>query len=380
VTSRDLEVERLAGVADEPLGRRELFESRFADAARANGGVSEHDYSIAGGRVRIRSAAPEMSSRLLKAFAHLASPTGGDPDLTIHLWDSKSAGGAEPPLPHASQDEPPGAFWYYSDERLRVGYQHGTSGDARVIDVYPHTPTPALSALDTETHDAWYWVADATRIPYWEQATPMVYLFDWWLRDRGMHLLHAGAVGTDEGGVLLVGKSGSGKSTTTLSALQTTLTYAGDDYVGVSLEPEPRVHSLYGSGKLMPDHVERLPFLLPALENADVLDEEKAVVYVNQHWPQNSTAGFPLRAIVVPRVTPGLVTAVATRTSALAGLAALAPSTVFQMHTRGQDALARMRRLAEEVPSFVLEVGSDMDSIPQAIADLIEQLGRGEAT
>jgi hypothetical protein len=362
--------------ADDRLGSREPLEARFEDAVRANGGFTDHDHLIAGGRVRFRSASPEMTRRLSRAFAHLAS-NSGDPDLTVHLWDSMAARGTEPPLPQAPRDEPPGAFWYYSDEHLRVGYQHGTSGDARVIGVYSQPPTPALTVLDTATNDAWYWVSDAARIPYWEQATPMVYLFDWWLRDRGVSLLHAGAVGTEAGGVLIVGKSGSGKSTTTLSALQTSLTYAGDDYVAVSTDA-PYVHSLYGSGKLMPDHVNRLPFLLPALANPEELGEEKAVVYVHERWPSNTTSGFPLRAIIVPRVVPGRISARLERASALVGLAALAPSTVFQMHTRGQDSLGRMRRLAQQVPSYVLEVGSDMDSIPQAMIALIDQLGERE--
>ena len=193
--SRDREPPARAAGTDDSLGRREPLDARFEDAVRANGGFTDHDYVIAGGRVRFRSASPEMTGRLTRAFSHLAS-SSGEPELTVHLWDSTAADGTEPPLPHAAHDEPPGAFWYYSDDHLRVGYQHGTSGDARVIGVYPHPPTPALTALDTRTNDAWYWVADAARIPYWEQATPMVYLFDWWLRDRGVQLLHAGSVGS----------------------------------------------------------------------------------------------------------------------------------------------------------------------------------------
>ena len=182
-------------------------------------------------------------------------------------------------------------------------------------------------------------------------------------------------MGTPEGGVLLVGKSGSGKSTSTLSTLQSdVLGYAGDDYVGVSVAPSPWVHSLYSSGKLMPNHVERLPFLLSALANTDQLDVEKAVVYVDEEWPRHIMAGFPLRAILVPRVVPGLVEAHIYAASAVAGLAALAPSTVFQMHTQRQDSLARMRRLVQSVPCFVLELGSDMASIPDAISGLLGRL------
>jgi hypothetical protein len=353
----------------------ERIEASFEVASAS--GVVDKEYLIAGSRVRLRSASEEMMRRLSRAFKHLEAQSPGEPDITIHLWDSASVGTPPPPLPKVSGEQPPGAFWYYSDSRLRLGFQLGTSGDARVLAVSPHAPTPALSVLDAERNAGWYWVEDANRIPYWEQATPMVYLFDWWLRDRGDHLLHAGAVGTPRGGVLIVGKSGSGKSTCTLSALGTELLYAGDDYVAVSLEPGPRVHGLYSSGKLMPDHVERLPFLLSALSNTEQLDVEKAVVYAHEQWPDNVTAGFPLLAIVAPKVTPGVVEARPVEMTAVASLAALAPSTVFQMHTRGQDSLARMRRLAQAVPSYRLELGSDMPSIARAISGLIDRLAEG---
>ena len=349
----------------------------FDEAVEAAGGAHETRFRIAGALVAFRSASGEMTRRLTHAFSHL--PRSGDEagtDLTVHLWDSATAGTTAPPLPNTRDEEAPGAFFYYSDETVRAGFQLGTSGDARVLAVYPEAPTPALSVLERTGKSAWYWVADAQRIPYWEQATPMVYLFDWWLRDRGMHMLHAGAVGDERGGIVLVGKSGSGKSTATLSSLQSDLQYGGDDYVGVSIAPKPWVHGLYSSGKLMPNHVERLPFLLPALANSHQLDVEKAVIYVHEHWPANMSTGFPLRAIVAPRVTAGLVEARMIPTPRAVGLAALAPSTVFQMHTRGQDSLLRARRLVESVPSYRLELGSDMASIPRAISDLLSRLSK----
>jgi len=351
----------------------------FAAAEAAAGGVESRSFALAGCTVRLVSTSPEMLRRLSTAFTHLALDDPPEPEFTIHLWDSATAGTPPPPLPRVPDGQPPGAFVYYSDERLRVGYQLGTSGDARVLAVYPHRPTPVLSVLDKERQEGWYWVEDAQRIPYWEQATPMVYLLDWWLRGRGLHLLHGGAVGRPSGGVVLVGKSGSGKSTSTLSTLQSDLGYAGDDYVAVASEPEPFVHGLYSSGKLMPNHVERLPFLLTALANSNQLDVEKAVVYAHEEWPDNVSAGFPLRAILAPQVVLGSVEAKVVEISRVSGLAALAPSTVFQMHTQGGDSLARMRRLVEIVPCYRLELGSDMESIPRVISALLDRLGEGAA-
>jgi hypothetical protein len=356
------------------FARIELVEESFAAATTASGTVQSRDFVIAGYRVRVRAATSGLLARLSRALAHLEAAVSAEPQLTINLWDSGTGETPAPPTPAVEGEQAPGAFFYYSDDRLRAGYQLGTSGDARVLSSYPEAPTPALSVLDMERNAAWYWVEDAARIPYWEEATPVRYILDWWLRDRGVHQLHAGAVGTPEGGVLLVGKSGSGKSTSTLATLSSDLRYAGDDYVAVSQGDVPEVHSLYSSGKLMSDHVQRLPFLLPTLDNASRLDEEKAVVFINERWPSNISTGFPLRAILAPRVVPGAERAQVREVSPAMGLAALAPSTVFQMHTRGQDSLARMRRLVECVPSFTLELGSDMASIPRAIADLLERL------
>lgn len=354
----------------------EAVRASFASAERQSALVVERDFVIAGRRLRLRAACADLLNRMSRAFGHLEADPSPAPELTIRLWDSSTAGTPPPPVPDVTGEQAPGAFFYYSDERVRVGYQLGTSGDARVLAVYPHAPTPALSVLALDDREAWYWVADARRIPYWEEATPFRFLLDWWLRDQGVQQLHAASVGNPEGGVLVVGRSGSGKSTTALSVLGSALGYAGDDYVAVALEPTPWVHSLYGSGKLMADHVARLPYLLPALANGSELEREKAVVYVHEHWPENVAAGFPLCALLVSRVTRGLRETLVSPASPAVGLAALAPSTVFQMHTRGQDSLGRMRRLAQTVPTYVLQLGSDMGSTPRAIATLLRDIAK----
>jgi hypothetical protein len=363
----------LHAAASDPALLFELAGS-FGAAVKAAGEVVERSYLIAGHPVTLRGAGTDVIDQLARTFTHLEAPAEPRGRLVVNLWDSKTHGTPEPPLPKLEGEQAPGAFFYYGDDRVRAGYQLGTSGDVRVLDVYKEEPTRALSVLDGIASEAWYWVENAARIPYWEQATPIRYLLDWYLRARGVLQVHAGSVGTEAGGVLLVGKSGSGKSTATLSTLQSDLQYAGDDYVAVETDGEPYVHALYSAGKLMPDHVQRLPFLLPALANGEQLETEKAVVYVHEHWPDRMTTGFPLRAILVPRVAHGLERARVTRASALVGMTALAPSTVFQMHTRGQDALRRMRGLLERVPTYHIDLGSDMPSIPAAIVELVAEL------
>jgi hypothetical protein len=61
-------------------------------------------------------------------------------------------------------------------------------------------------------------------------------------------------------------------------------------------------------------------------------------------------------------------------TSRAAALVALAPSTVFQLHTAGSQALQYMTRLVHEVPAYVLELGPDVSEIPSVILALLDDL------
>ena len=229
-----------------------------------------------------------------------------------------------------------------------------------------------LAFLDAEAATGWFWMPDANGLPYWDYTAPFRHLLGWWLDAQGLRQVHGGAVGTEQGGVLLVGAGGSGKSTTALSTLlDERLRYAGDDYVAVGSAPAPAVHSLYCSGKVHPADLHRLPHLEPALADG-ARPDEKAVFYVEQAFPGRSIAGFPLRAIVVPRVTDRRAARAVPGTRAEA-LAALAPSTIFQLHPPARDALAWMAGLVRAVPTFVLELGSDVETIPSELLRIVER-------
>jgi hypothetical protein len=94
------------------------------------------------------------------------------------------------------------------------------------------------------------------------------------------------------------------------------------------------------------------------------------VLYVPRAFPGIAIAGFPLRAIVMPRVTKRRSTRVVETTHA-AALAALAPSTILQRRPPQREALSELARLVERLPAFVLEVGSDVSYIPDAILEVV---------
>ena len=342
----------LAGLHDE-----------FEQAARTAGGTTDLWLAIAARRVCIRFAGAAAADALSPAFAHLESAQHPAPSLTLHVWDSATAGADRPAFAPARAREAEtaptgtGASYFYSGHDFRALHQPS-------VDV--------LSVLSAQADAGWFWAPDASKLPYWDYTAPFRHLLSWWLDAHGCRHVHGGAVGTPDGGVLLVGSGGSGKSTTALASLfDERLRYAGDDYVAVGDGGAPFVHSLYCSGKVHPEDLHRLPHLRRALHTTR--EDEKAVFYLGT-FTGRSIAGFPLRAIVLPRVT-GRATARVRPSTQAAALAALAPSTIFQLHPPAREALSQLAELTRTVPAFVLELGADVETIPGELVRLLEQVG-----
>jgi hypothetical protein len=339
---------------------------QFDVAARAAGGPFDAFREIAGRAVRFRFASTAAMERLLRSFEHLPESVGAAL-LTIEVWET-SVEGTTPPLPALPIDDgAPGAVVHYRGPTTQALFQPNLN---------------ALSVLEEGGERAWYWAESFAGIPEWEVATPFRHVLHWWLSARGVQQLHAAAVGTASGGVLIVGKGGSGKSTVALASLASELIYAGDDYVAVAVEQPFAIHSLYSSAKLDPASLDRLPHLsstasvAPHDSEVAPLDREKTVFYVHETWPGRTTAGFPLRAVVVPHITGG-DESVLRRISAPRALGALAPSTIVQLHTAGSDALSAMARVVAHVPCFALDLGSNPGMAVDKIHGLLHDLENG---
>src|SRR5262249_55670783 len=157
---------------------------------------------------------PALVSGMVRALQHLPSPPPTKPDLTIRVWDSVSTGTVM-----VSPPWPPDAY-----------RQHGVVqglGDGRFQAVwqwYCH----ALHVLDLAANEALFWVRSGERVPPAEAGAPLRTIFQLWAATRGLVLVHAASVGRPDGGVLLVGKAGAGKSTSALACLRSPLLYLGD--------------------------------------------------------------------------------------------------------------------------------------------------------
>ncbi|MBD2539475.1 serine kinase [Coleofasciculus sp. FACHB-SPT36] len=342
--------------AKDPLAFFNTVYELYEKAEAASGSIDRF-YCLGGFKIRLRFAGSALISYMTPALGHLATEAVSDPALTVCLWDSASTNTVMPPPPWQINHHHPkrGEIIGFTNERIHTSFQWGAF---------------ALSILDSDRNLGIYWVETTEQLPYWEAGSPLRTIFNVWMSKRGLQLVHAGAVGMPSGGVLLVGKGGSGKSTTALTCLNSELFYASDDYSLITSDPTPTVFSIYSTGKKNADDVQRLPFLAKAISNSDRLDSEKALYFINDHFPEKILPSFPLRGILIPRIT-GETDTKLTATSSAAALASLVPSTILQLPGAGKEACQMMMKIVSQLPCYYLELGTDLGQIPEVILNLI---------
>jgi hypothetical protein len=338
----------------------DFFESADSSFARAfeRAGALRRFVAVGSQVVCLEFAGEALVPLLFPALDHLSVDPVERPALTVHLFDTETTGTPMPRAPwgrdaYGARGEIAG----FNDGRIRTVYQPGTD---------------ALNLYDRQRRLGLYWIRGPGDVAYWETGAPLRSMFHWWLEDGDLQFVHAGAVGYSTGGVLLAGPGGSGKSTSTLACLDSDLLYAGDDYVVVSITEPARVHSVYQTAKLDPGNLDRVPHLRPLVHNPDRLNSEKAVIFPGRRYPDRITRGFPIKALLVPRVT-GRVDSRLVPSRAGIGLSALAPTTVFQLPGDSTRIFSKIAALVRKVPTFILEAGTDLAQIPAVIGRFLRE-------
>lgn len=361
-----------------------FYDSVAEGFARSTARVStqEYDLSLADFRVRLRFAGPALVPRLLPALEHLVVPAdpAAVPDFSIALFDTGSTGTPLPFLSARFIELLRLRWWEHLAGRREI---RGLNG-ARIRSVF-HLGPDILSLLDNVRNEAIYWIEDATAIPYYETGYPLSVLLNWWLAGRGRYFVHAATIGRPDGGVLLTGKGGSGKSTTTLACLFSTLGIVGDDYAVVD---PARAHafSLYNSIKLkslrdvgrfpgIADTVSNLARVQAEADSEDSEDGEKALIFLHRYFRERLLLELPLKAILVPRIHAEAKTRITPAPAALA-LKALAPSTLLQLPGNAHDAFRALVAMVRRIPAYEIALGRDIARIPDQIDQFLTDLGR----
>ncbi|MCI0492231.1 MAG: hypothetical protein L0Z07_04765 [Planctomycetes bacterium] len=350
----------MMAVRDDQL--RQFFTAstqRFDQAARSLG-EQTRDFQIAGRRVRVRFAGAELT-HLARPLAHLeCGPLGAADstfDLEILAWSG--SGPYQPPTPPWDFQQ---LHWF--GEIANLGSHEFSVNFA--------ADQGLLSILHHPTRRALYWLPKAESLPFWETAAPFRIVLHWWSQMFGGHVAHAAAVGRGGQGVLLVGRGGSGKSTTAIACVDAGMEYVGDDYVLLTRTPRPTAHSLYQSAKI------HTPFLRQTLSHwegwvaKEIGPEGKSLLFLNEHLPQQIRNQLTIHGVVQPRVTTS-PQARMDRQPASQGLLAIAPSTMYQLPEARQATLSFFAKWTREVPAYLLHLGTDLTSAPRVLSQLLAE-------
>lgn len=333
-------------------------------ASSAVGGTIERNYRFGTEVVRLRFAGGALVDALTPAVAHLATDADVAADITVELWDSESTGADLSPL--------------ITMMRERIAYDHyqflSPRHEVLAIsnDRVPATLdqwSGAFSLFDRQRAHGVYWVESSALIPYFERAAPLRTLLSWALSDRGIESVHAAAVGSVDGGVLLAGRGGSGKSSTALACLAAGMGHLADDYCLIG--DGPRAYSMYGVAKVngLVD-LQRMPQFLPHVVNPESSGSEKLVLHLGLSHPESLVESFPIVAVVVPKVVEQPRSELRP-TSAASALRALGPTTLLQRPGSGERTLRAMSELVQGVPCLELRLGTDSSDVPALLAGLL---------
>lgn len=329
---------------------------QLTTAEEAAGDVLEKWFEIAGLTLRLRFVGEALEPYVATALRHLEIVGTRDAaDLTLHCWDCTSLAVEFPKAP-VSKDAftPRGEVRDFNNNRFHVAFD---------------TRGRQLSLFDARLRRAVYCVGEAAEIPRWELAEPIRAILSWFMRENGRQLLHGAGVGEPHGGVLLIGPSGAGKSNTALGCLASNLRYAGDDFCAVSVGANPKVYSLYCTGKTREADWARHPFLADLAPDLDPERREKAIYFLSRTCPEKLISEFPLKAILLlkrggDRCEARLIPPVAVFRRAVPDTARLLPDA-------GSELVRCMAQLVRAVPCYELSLGNAPERIAGAISALL---------
>ena len=313
---------------------------------------------LAGMSIRLQVVGRDLENALCGAIQHLIASGEGTrvPDLAISAWDERSAGVTAPAdadLPRATDEG--GIILGSAKDRLIGHIREG-------VEVW----------LDRDAPRVWGSALDGADIGLQNRGKPFHVPLLVWLADRDVPVLHAALIAHDEGGLLLVGQGGTGKTTAAMACFLDGFDFLGDDYIALEESAIGTYvgHSLYDSVWLTRDAEARLPSLARYAEPPASTGPLKRLVHAAAIRPEGTTRAARIRGVVCTTLANGSASAVSHTTGAKA-LLAMAPSSTLRLPVSGSRLMNRMAMLAENLPCYELRVGSDLSSLPDLLRDLL---------
>ncbi len=336
-----------------------FFEAFYGSYSLAVQQKGEHRFicRLADTVICLSFAGDALIPYLTPALRHLMTEEDLQPELVIYVWDSESTGVKAPAPPcewtHFTNR---GDLWGFESKRIKTAF---------------HYSEFSVNLMDLQDRIGVYWVKTPKHFPFWVYSSPFRTLFHWWLREKDAQLVHAAAVGTDEGAVLITGKGGAGKSSTALRCLDAGLLYLGDDYVVIHKDPVPTVHSLYCTAKLSQPDMERFPSFKDFEKTKFQENPEKETLFLYPRLKHLIRTDMPLLAVITPEITdetqPSLEPASFWRLHR-----SMSFTTMSQLPGADHWTHEYLGALLEKLPCFTLKLGNSRKQVAGVVKRCIQ--------
>jgi hypothetical protein len=310
--------------------------------------------------VRIRVAGSALAEDIFRPLSHLRTEEMESAlGLSVDMWDQGESG--------------------VGVEGLRPGPDLNAAGETFVSEDARHVVTARTQTRtvhDRKKNHMVGWVGSNRLLTQYELGRPLHSELILWHKEQGVHAVHSGLVARNGNGVLFGGPGGSGKSTTALTCLRAGFEYLADDYVGLRARSDGTFegHSLYCSTHIEPGHLLRFPFLEAHARPGRLPREDKSLVILSEVLPEGLSRKARIRAVALPRVVGGPRTTLRPA-SKVESLLRLAPSSLLILPYAGVAAreFEKMSQFLENTPTYWLDLGTDLDEIPDCIQMLLDR-------
>lgn len=327
--------------------------SAFNEAWERLSDKTTFNYQLGRNSLCLNFAGQHLKPILADAFVNLTKIDDKGPKLTIRVWDTKEQ---QIPLP------------LFNWQRLHANGYKGYSEGAYYFHYFDSIG--ALSFLNVEENLAYYVVRDAQALPWWVRGSPLQVIIGAWMRIQGTQLTHVGAIGDEAHCVLLAGKGGSGKTTTTLSGVIGGLNYLGEDYCLLTPGNDQIVHSVYQSAKWTPETRCFYPEYDRFVVNQSSVSTEKSLFFYQDIFPDRIKKSLQARAIISLSVGDALKPIIS-ETDVATSLKNLSLSTIRQLPFFDQKTLLLLKQFAQPLQHYKMQLGLDRMANVQAIKALL---------
>lgn len=229
--------------------------------------------------------------------------------------------------------------------------------------------------FNLKTGQGLYWVTNEQTLPSWELGSPLRIFLHWLAMRHGYQLIHAAGLEWNGCGVLLTGRGGSGKSTTTAAAVNAGWRTIGDDFVLLTDDSRPTACCIYDTIKLTRQSLNRISVMAGKVVNIPVSADDKARVHIADNYKYQLVNEIPVNMLFVLQITNTMQTSIMPVSKA-AMMNALAPTTMFMLKMGMKESFTRMSTLVNRIPCYVIKMGSNPQEVIDKLALFLEKPGR----